>query len=345
MENQGVRVAHLGLGRWGKNILRNLYELGVLEVACDPSQAIVAERSKQYPDLRFTTDPEEVINDPKIQAIAISTPAASHYQVAKAALKAGKDVFVEKPLALRVKEGLELCKLAHEYGRILMVGHVLQYHPAVCKLKSMISGGELGKINYLLSNRLNLGALRTEENILWSFAPHDISVMLHLFGECPVRVAAFGGDYLNKGVYDTTLSTLEFKNGTKGHIFVSWLHPFKEQKLVVVGSKAMAVFDDVAEHKLMLYPHEVQWRDGKIPIAQMQDGKPVQLDPGEPLRLELVHFIRCLITREQPKTNGLEALRVLKILSSLEDSIRGGKPSDVQDVVEFSFGELGRAAV
>jgi len=345
MSNQKVRVAHLGLGRWGKNILRNLYELGVLEVACDPSPTIIAERSKQYPDLRFTTDSESVINDPSIQAVVISTPAATHYTLAKAALKAGKDVFVEKPLSLRVKEGLELCKLAHEMGRILMVGHVLQFHPAICKLKQMISVGDLGKINYLLSNRLNLGALRTEENILWSFAPHDISVMLLLFGESPLKVSAFGGDYLNKGIFDTTLSTLEFKNGAKSHIFVSWLHPFKEQKMVVVGSKAMVVFDDLAENKLMLYPHEVQWKDGKIPVAQMSDGRPVAIEPGEPLRLELVHFLRCVITREQPKTNGVEALRVLKILAALEQSLRDGNPVPVQDTIDLQYIEEVRAVV
>ena len=152
-----------------------------------------------------------------------------------------------------------------------MVGHILQYHPAVIKLKEVIDSGELGKIHYVYSNRLSIGKLRTEENILWSFAPHDISVILMLLNEEPVNVSAFGGDYLNKGIYDTTMTTIEFRNGVKGHIFVSWLHPYKEQKLVVVGSKAMAVFDDVSSEKLFLYPHKIEWLAGKIPVATKAD--------------------------------------------------------------------------
>ena len=152
-----------------------------------------------------------------------------------------------------------------------MVGHILQYHPDVLKLKEFISSGELGKIQYVYSKRLNIEKLRTEENILWSFAPHDISVILMLLDEEPVNVIAHGGDYLNKGICDTTLTTLEFLNGVKGHIFVSWLHPFKEQKLIIVGSRAMAVFDDVSKEKLFIYPHKIKWQNGKIPIAQKAD--------------------------------------------------------------------------
>ena len=181
---------------------------------------------------------------------------------------AGKDVFAEKPLALTVKEGEELVKIASAKNRILMIGHILQYHPAIIKLKAYISSGELGKIQYIYSNRLNIGKLRVEENILWSFAPHDISVILMLLEEESAEVSAFGDDYLNKGIYDTTLTTLEFKNGVKGHVFVSWLHPYKEQKLIVVGSKAMVVFDDMSDDKLFLYPHKIEWKDGKVPVAQ-----------------------------------------------------------------------------
>jgi UDP-2-acetamido-3-amino-2,3-dideoxy-glucuronate N-acetyltransferase len=181
-------------------------------------------------------------------------------------------------------------------------------------LKSLIASGELGKIQYIYSNRLNIGKLRTEEDILWSFAPHDISVILMLLGEEPVKVSASRGDYLNNGICDVTLTTMEFRNGVKGHIFVSWLHPFKEQKLVVVGSKAMAVFDDISKEKLFLYPHTIEWKDGKIPIAQKADYQVIPLEQKEPLKEELGHFVECVRKRKKPKTDGVEGLRVLKIL-------------------------------
>jgi UDP-2-acetamido-3-amino-2,3-dideoxy-glucuronate N-acetyltransferase len=252
MESRKRVIGLIGLGYWGKNILRNLYDLGVIHTACDSDPRVIAERRVAFPDVRYCASPDEIMNNPEINAIAIATPAVTHYALVKQSLMAGKDVFVEKPLSLTVKEGEELVGFSKEKERVLMVGHILQYHPAVIRLKELISSGEIGKIQYIYSNRLNIGKLRTEENILWSFAPHDISVILMLIEEEPVKVSAFGGDYLNTMIYDTTLTTLEFRNGVKGHIFVSWLHPYKEQKLIVVGSKAMAVFDDVSEEKLFL---------------------------------------------------------------------------------------------
>jgi UDP-2-acetamido-3-amino-2,3-dideoxy-glucuronate N-acetyltransferase len=225
---------------------------------------------------------------------------------------------VEKPLSLTLEEGRELLTLAKSRKRILMVGHILQYHPAVVKLKQMISAGVLGKIRYVYSNRLNIGRLRTEENILWSFAPHDISVILMLLGEEPVRVCAFGGDYLNAGINDVTITFLEFSNGVKGHIFVSWLHPFKEQKLVVVGSKAMVVFDDMSKEKLFLYPHKIEWEHGKIPVAHKADYQVIPVRHDESLRLEVKHFLECVRMRKKPKTDAQEALKVLKVLKDAE---------------------------
>jgi UDP-2-acetamido-3-amino-2,3-dideoxy-glucuronate N-acetyltransferase len=263
-----------------------------------------------------------------------------HYEMVKEALKAGKDVYVEKPLALNVKEGQEIADIAEKEKKILMVGHILRYHPAVIKLKELISSGELGRVEYIYSNRLNIGKLRTEENILWSFAPHDISVILMLLEEEPVRVSAFGGDYLNRGVYDTTLTTLEFRNGVKGHIFVSWIHPYKEQKLIVVGSKAMAVFDDVSKEKLFLYPHKIEWKNGKIPVAQKAEYQVVPLNSAEPLKEELSHFIECVSKRKKPLTDGYEGLRVLRILEMAEKSLRGvqaGKLSDVQCLISKDY--------
>jgi len=325
MTGQNKFIAQVGLGYWGKNILRNLYELGVLHTACDSSKDIIAERRKSFPDITYTSSFGKILESPDIKAIAISAPAVAHYDLVKKSLLAGKDVFVEKPLSLTVKEGEEIVQLAKEKGRVLMVGHILQFHPAVTKLKEMIASGELGKIQYIYSNRLNIGKLRTEENILWSFAPHDISVILFLLGEEPVNVSAFGGHYLSEGIYDTTMTTMEFRNGVKSHIFVSWLHPFKEQKLIVVGSRAMAVFDDMSQEKLFIYPHKIEWQDGKIPVAQKADCHSVPLDKKEPLKEELKHFIECVQERKTPKTDGNEGLSVLKILELAENGLLNTK--------------------
>ena len=309
-------IGLVGFGYWGKNILRNLYKLGVLHTACDTNLTAISDYKEKFPDINYTDSFDSVLKCNDIKAVAIATPAVTHYELVKRSLMAGKDVFVEKPLALTVKEGKALVELAERGKRILMVGHILQYHPAVIKLKELISTGALGKIQYIYSNRLNIGKLRTEENILWSFAPHDISVILMLLNEEPIEVSSFGGDYLNKGIFDTTLTTMVFKHGVKAHIFVSWIHPYKEQKLIVVGSKAMAVFDDVSIEKLFVYPHRIEWKDGKIPVAQKADYNIVPIDKGEPLKEELNHFAECVLKRKRPKTDGTEGLRVLKILES-----------------------------
>ncbi len=194
-------IGLVGLGSWGRNILRNLYEMGVLYVACDNREEVIEERRKEYSGIEFISNYEKLIEDENVKAVVIATPAVTHYELAKKALYKDKHVFVEKPLAMTVKEGEELVKTAKEKNKILMVGHLLQYHPAIRKLKELISIGKLGKIQYIYSNRLNIGKLRMEENILWSFAPHDISVIIKLLGEEPIKVYAYGGDYLNKGIY------------------------------------------------------------------------------------------------------------------------------------------------
>lgn len=316
-------IALIGAGYWGKNILRNLYELGFLHSVCETNPQLVKDFKQLFPDTEYLDSVAEVLRNAAIKAVAIATPAITHYAIVKQALMADKDVFVEKPLALTVKEGEELAALANSRKKILMVGHILQYHPAVIKLKEMIRKGELGRIRYIYSNRLNIGKLRTEENILWSFAPHDISVILMLLGEEPITVSSFGGDYLSPGINDVTLTTMTFKNGVKAHIFVSWLHPYKEQKLIVVGSKAMAVFDDVSKEKLFLYPHTIEWKEGKVPVAQKAEYKVIAFESGEPLRLELEHFARCIQERTQPKTDAAEGLAVLKVLEESEKYLMG----------------------
>lgn len=322
MVTNNGRIAIAGLGYWGKNILRNLYEFHVVRIACDADAKTLQQRQAEFPRITYTASFEEVLSDHHIQAVVVSTPAASHYEMVKKTLTRGKDVFVEKPLALKYREGKELVALAKKKKKILMVGHILQYHPAVIKLKELICVGTLGRIEYVYSNRLNIGKFRTEENILWSFAPHDISVMLMLLGEEPVSVAAFGGAYITNRVHDITVTAMEFTNGVRGHIFVSWLHPYKEQKLVVVGSKAMVVFDDVSEEKLCVYPHGIGWINGKIPVAQKAQRYPVLIKNKEPLKEELLHFIDCIVNRKAPRTDGAEGLRVLKVLERAEKSLR-----------------------
>lgn len=316
-------VAVVGVGYWGKNLVRNFADLGVLAALCDAEPSVEVTYRPKYPHLKFYRDFQQVLSDPTIQAVALATPAVTHYELAKAALNAGKDVLVEKPLAVDVKHGEDLVRLAEKNGRILMVGHILRYHPAILKLQELIQQGALGRINYLYSNRLNIGKIRTEENILWSFAPHDISVMLALLGETPTRVSCSGGAYLNHDVVDVTLSHFDFPSGVQAHIFVSWLHPVKEQKLVVVGSEKMAVFDDTAEHKLVLYPHKVEWRN-RIPTAIKADAEVVKLDDREPLRAECQHFLDCSASRKSPVSNGAEGLRVLRVLDACQRSLESG---------------------
>ncbi len=269
-----VKVAVVGSGYWGKNLVRNFHELGALGTICDPNPMVEASTREKYPSVAYAREYAAVLADSAISAVVLATPAKQHFSMAKQALEGGKDVFVEKPLALTASEGAELVDLASRRNRILMVGHILQYHPAVIKLKQLIQSGALGRIQYLYSNRLNMGKIRTEENILWSFAPHDISTILALLNEEPSAVACNGGAYLSHDVSDVTLTDFTFPSGVRAHIFVSWLHPFKEQRLVIVGSERMAVFDDSAASKLVLYAHRIEWKD-RVPNAVKAEGEPV----------------------------------------------------------------------
>lgn len=319
--NQDVAV--VGCGNWGRNIVRNFNELGVLDTVCDIVPETLDLLKKEYPSINITPDIDKVLSSSDTKAVAIASSAVSHYELVKKALLSDKDVFVEKPLALNTREAEELVSLSVEKGKILMVGHILHYHPAVIRLKELVDSGDLGKIQYINSNRLNIGKVRTEENILWSFAPHDISAILMLLGEEPINVTSFGGKYITSDIYDTTLTTMEFRNGVKGHVFVSWLHPFKEQKLIVVGTKAMAVFDDMAEDKLSVYPHKIEYKGGKIPVAQKAECYALDIEEKEPLREELMHFMECVEKRKRPRTDGEEGLKVLKVLQKAESTLSG----------------------
>ncbi len=320
-------VAVVGAGYWGKNLVRNFAQLQALRTICDTGPATLQAQAALYPGIHTTTRLEDVLADPQIDGVVLATPAVHHAHQAEQVLQAGKHVFVEKPLALEFGQGKALVELAAGRGLTLMVGHILEYHPAVRLLHQLIQQGELGRLLYLYSNRLNLGKVRTEENILWSFAPHDLAILTRLVGAEPTVVAAAGQSYLQAGIPDVTLTNLTFAGDVRGHIFVSWLHPSKEQKLVVIGDRKMAVFDDMArEGKLKLYDKGIEWRAG-LPVPRQSAETTLYFDEAEPMRLECEHFLACIRTGQTPLTDGRSGLRVLKVLQASQRSLdRGGAP-------------------
>jgi UDP-2-acetamido-3-amino-2,3-dideoxy-glucuronate N-acetyltransferase len=309
-------IAVIGSGYWGKNLVRNYHQLGVLKLICDKNEIVLDTFKKQYADIETCLALNHVLKRDDIKGVVIATPAETHYNLAREALLSDKHVYLEKPLVLDEREGEELISIAEERNLVLMVGHLLQYHPAFVRLKELVRSGELGRINYIYSNRLNLGKIRREENILWSFAPHDISMILALAGEDPEHVYATGGNYLHQKIADVTTTHMTFPSGLRAHIFVSWLHPFKEQKLVVVGDKKMAVFDDTQswEYKLLLFPHQINWQNN-APVPVKGEPETLEIPEAEPLRQECNHFLHCIANGQKPITDGIEGLRVLKILN------------------------------
>lgn len=312
----GRFIGIVGLGYWGKNILRNLYELNVLHTACDFSSEIIEERKKSFPNVNYTQNFDDLIINPEIKAIAIATPAVTHYELARKAILADKDVFIEKPMTISLKEAEDLVRLAEEKGKIIMVGHILQYHPAILKLKELISQGVIGDIIYIYTHRVNVGKIRTDENVWWSLAPHDVSLILMLTNSEPYRTYYQGVSFINEGIDDIALVSLEFERGIKGHIFVSWWHPNKEQKLVVIGTEGMLIFDDTTKEKLFYYPHKVEWKNG-IPQAKKEEMQIIPIESREPLKEEMIHFVECVKERKKPKTDGYEGLRVMKVLEKV----------------------------
>ena len=317
-------VAVIGSGYWGKNLVRNFHQLGVLKTVCDADAKIRQKLAKDYPDARITGKEKEIFEDASIDAVVIAAPAIDHYNLATAALNTDKHVFVEKPLAFNYTEGRSLVDLAREKGKKLFVGHILHYHSAVVLIKEMINRGEIGRLQYIYSRRLSLGKIRREENILWSFAPHDISVILGITGEEPCYIDAVGNNFLHPQIPDVTVSNLKFPSGIGAHIFVSWLNPFKEQRLVVIGSHGMMVFDDTQpiEKKLIHYPSQITWKNG-IPVSEKVEGNAIDLSDiwEEPLKAECRAFLDSITNNTKPLTSGEEGLRVLKVLEACQQSI------------------------
>ena len=317
-----VRLGHAGLGYWGPNLARNFAEVAELRWACDLSDDRLAEARERHPGTRVTTDFEELLDDPELDAVSIATPVVTHYDLARRAHLAGKHVFVEKPPAPSSGEAEELVALAEERDLVFMPGYLLLYHPAVAKLKELVDGGELGEVLYLYGNRQNLGQIRRDENALWSLGAHDLSVMLHLVGEEPAEAWARGESFLREGVEDVVFGYLRFPSGVVAHIHLSWLDPQKIRKLTVVGRDKMVVFDDMdPERKLTVHDKgpverpaaEWQVRSGDIHIPKVA--------ADEPLRLECEHFVSLVEGRGDPLAAAHEGLAVVRTLEQLQSSL------------------------
>ncbi|MDP1808325.1 MAG: Gfo/Idh/MocA family oxidoreductase [Actinomycetota bacterium] len=337
-----VNVAVIGAGRWGQNLVRKFAELpeSNLTTVCDLAIARLEALASRYPETRTTADISEVFLDDEIDAVVVASPAPMHFKHAEAALKAGKHVFVEKPITLDIREAQTLIDLADRFDRILMVGHLLMYHPAITLIKSLIDKQDIGDVYYLYSQRLNLGTVRKDENALWSLAPHDVAVALHLIGKQPLSVAAVGQCCLRPGVQDVVFVTIVFEGGIATHSHVSWLDPHKTRKFTVVGSKKMVVFDDMeSSEKVRLYDKgadlsagykkygddlTLRFGDILIPSIKMQ----------EPLALECNHFLDCVRTGRRPLTDGQNGLDVLRILQAAQASLNeNGRPIDLKEIV------------
>jgi len=325
------KIAVIGCGHWGKNLVRNFYELGNLYCVSDTNSILAQKFAKEYqvPSMTF----EQIIADQSIDGVVIASPAEYHAPLAIKVLESGKHVYVEKPLALELKDAEDIIAAADKAGRQLMVGHLLQYHPAFLKIKDIVKSGKIGRLQYIYSNRLNLGKIRRAENVFWSFAPHDISMILSLAGELPTTVEGQGYNFLHKVISDVTMTHMSFANGVEAHIFVSWLHPFKEQRLVVVGSEGMLVFDDGLpwKEKVSLYPHKFDWQHGE-PIPVKHTPEFITLEESEPLKDECQHFVDCVRENKTPRTDGREGLNVLKVMHATDESQKNKQSVSLKEI-------------
>lgn len=324
------RVAVVGTGRWGRNLVRNFAELGALGALCDADVAVLNALGERYPGVARYESVEAALADPGVDAVAIATPSASHGALVRRVLDSGRAVFVEKPLCMDLAEGEALRRLAESRGLVLMVGHLLLYHPAFVALRELVHDGGIGELRYLYSHRLNFRGHGGEDDALWDFGPHDVSMILSLVEELPARVTTGGGAAVHPEVADTALLHFSFPSGLQAHVFASWVHPFKDQRLVVVGAGGMIVFDDVlpGPKKLLLYPHAVDWSAG-VPTVTRAEAVPIPYRGIEPLAAECAHFLDCVRTGRNPQSDAGEAVRVLAVLDACRRSLAAGAPVEL----------------
>ena len=327
-----VTVAVIGGGGWGRNHIRNFSEISSsrLKTICDLNEKVLAAHKAAHKSVEVTTDAGRVFADPEVQAVIISTDAPSHYRLARQALDAGKHVLVEKPMTLAPADAEDLVKRADAAKRVLMVGHLLEYHPCVLQLKDMVDKGQLGALRYMYCQRVNLGVLRKDENAWWSLAPHDVSIILYIFQAEPITVTAQGQSYLQKGVEDVVFAQLKFADGRMAHIHVSWFDPHKIRKVTLVGSDKMATFDDMdASEKIRIYDKGVDVAGSVVGYDQslsIRSGDILipKMPGGEPLRLECLHFLECIEKGKTPRSDGRDGLRVVRVLDAAARSLKAG---------------------
>ena len=321
-----VRVGVVGLGYWGPNLARNFDRLPESDLAwiCDGSADAVARLAPAFPEAQPATDIQELLDDPELDAVVVATPVPTHAELAERVLGAGKHCFVEKPLAQSAADAEGAVAAAAEAGRVLMVGHLLEYHPGLEQLRELGAAGELGDIHYIYGNRLNLGKLRAEENALWSLGAHDVSVMLRLAGEEPSECTAVGESYMRPGVEDVVFCYLRFPSGLAAHLHLSWLDPHKERRFTVVGSRKMATFDDMeVERKLTVYDKgfDEDFTSYGEYIARSGDVWCPRVPNDEPLRIECEHFVARVRDGQPPRSDGESGLRVVRVLEELQRSL------------------------
>jgi predicted dehydrogenase len=330
-----ITIGVAGIGGWGKNLARNFEELSEsdLRYVCDVDPGRLAQARRQHPMAQATPEFRLLLEDPELEAIVIATVGSTHHALCKAALEADKDVFVEKPFALKSSDAEELVRIAQERNRILMVGHLLEYHPVIERLRQMIVGNELGRMYYIYSQRLNLGTVRHDENALWNFAPHDISSIMYMLGRRPTDVSARGQSYLQRGIEDVVFMTLNFGDEAMANVHVSWLDPHKTRRITLVGSQKMAVFDDgEATEKLRIYDKGAHVNTDYNSFAEyvglrFGDITLPYIKSGEPLRVECLHFLDCVRRRARPRSDGWDGLAVVRVLEAAEQSLkRRGEP-------------------
>jgi predicted dehydrogenase len=331
-----VRVGVVGLGYWGPNLARNFDRLADAELAycCDLDEKNLAKARALYPHAVVTNDLKRMLRDDSVDAVVVATSVPTHYELGRRVLDAGKHAFIEKPVALKAADAEDLLATAEAKGVKLMVGHLLEYHPAVAKMKELVDAGDLGRVFYVYANRLNLGKVRQDENALWSLGPHDISVINYLTGEEPQEVSARGECYLQDEVEDVVFGYIRYPSGMVGHLHVSWLDPHKSRKITVVGEKKMVVFDDMeSDRKVTVYDKgatttRTQFDTyGEFVTLHFGDIHIPKIGNDEPLRLETQHFVDCIVNDETPRSDGRDALNVVRVLEAMEKSLReGGRP-------------------
>jgi predicted dehydrogenase len=324
-----VSIAIVGAGAWGKNHIRVFCELPNvrLKYICDQDPSKLLSLQKTYPQTKMIEDVKPILQDPEVRGVVVASSALSHYSLSKEIMLADKDVLVEKPMALNTKDAEEMLGVAEKRKKILMVGHLLIYHPVVNRLKEMVTSGELGRLYYIYTQRVNLGVIRQDENALLSFAPHDLSVILHLLEEEPIAVTAYGESYIQKGIEDVVFLGLQFNDGKVANIHLSWLDPHKLRRITIVGSKKMVIFDDMeVSEKLKVYDKGVKSLSyetyGEYLSLRFGDITIPSIKIAEPLRAEAEHFIQSIESRKEPKTGGRDGLKVVKILMAAQESLK-----------------------